>query len=139
MQQIELADYDNERPRREQKRSGDAYLRDRKLFRLIFLIFGVLCMVQAILNVSLRLTLHRRSSPVEFNATGVIDQKKEDQGEKDCEGKTSHHYNLLQERFNALTRDHNLCENRNTELNNRIMNIEDENNRLKIQLGERGN
>ncbi|KAK5865878.1 hypothetical protein PBY51_020113 [Eleginops maclovinus] len=129
MQQIELADYDNERPRREQKRSGDAYLRDRKLFRLIFLIFGVLCMVQAILNVSLRLTLH----------TGVIDQKKEDQGEKDCEGKTSHHYNLLQERFNALTRDHNLCENRNTELNNRIMNIEDENNRLKIQLGERGN
>ncbi|KAK5865877.1 hypothetical protein PBY51_020113 [Eleginops maclovinus] len=110
MQQIELADYDNERPRREQKRSGDAYLR-----------------------------VHRRSSPVEFNATGVIDQKKEDQGEKDCEGKTSHHYNLLQERFNALTRDHNLCENRNTELNNRIMNIEDENNRLKIQLGERGN
>ncbi|XP_063739413.1 C-type lectin domain family 4 member A-like isoform X2 [Eleginops maclovinus] len=61
--------------------------------------------------------------------------KKEDQGEKDCEGKTSHHYKLLQERFNALTRDHDLCKNRNTELNNRIRNIEDDRNRLEI-LGE---
>ncbi|KAL3066814.1 hypothetical protein OYC64_016712 [Pagothenia borchgrevinki] len=105
MQQIEVADYVNERPRREQKRSGDAYRTDRRRCRLIFLIFGVLCMIQAILNVSLRLSLYRGPSPLECNATGVTDQEK---------------YNLLQERFNALTRDQNKCVNRNTELNNKI-------------------
>ncbi|KAK5926334.1 hypothetical protein CgunFtcFv8_021917 [Champsocephalus gunnari] len=116
MQQMEVTDYVNERPRREQKRSGDAYRKDRRRCRLIFLIFGVLCMIQAILNVSLRLSLCRGPSHLECNATGVSDQKK---------------YNLLQQRFNALTRDLNLCENRNTELNNRIRNMEDEMNRLK--------
>ncbi|KAF3852322.1 hypothetical protein F7725_005677 [Dissostichus mawsoni] len=117
-------DYVNERPRREQKRSRDAYRTDRRRCRLIFLIFGVLCMIQAILNVSLRLSceyVYRGPSNLECNATGVSDQEK---------------YNLLQQRFNALTRDHNLCENRNTELNNRISNMEDDMNRLKNQLKE---
>ncbi|XP_074486703.1 CD209 antigen-like protein C [Sebastes fasciatus] len=56
MQQIEMADYVNERPRREQKRRGDTTQTERRLCHLLFLGFGVLFIIQAILNISLRLT-----------------------------------------------------------------------------------
>lgn len=52
----------------------------------------------------------------------------------DCERHRPGQHNRLQERFNALTRDKNLLENRNTELTNMIKDVEEERDRLKIKL-----
>ncbi|XP_039640927.1 C-type lectin domain family 4 member M-like [Perca fluviatilis] len=55
MQQMEVADYVNEPPRPKQKDSGDANQTERRLCQVLLLSFGLLCVIQAILNVSLRL------------------------------------------------------------------------------------
>ncbi|XP_031141195.1 CD209 antigen-like protein A isoform X2 [Sander lucioperca] len=56
MQQMEVSDYGNESPRPKQKGSGDANQTERRLCQVLLLSFGLLCVIQAILNVSLRLT-----------------------------------------------------------------------------------
>ncbi|XP_031141201.1 C-type lectin domain family 4 member F-like [Sander lucioperca] len=56
MQQMEVSDYVNESPRPKQKGSGDANQTERRLCQVLLLSFGLLCVIQAILNVSLRLT-----------------------------------------------------------------------------------
>ncbi|XP_032380272.1 hepatic lectin [Etheostoma spectabile] len=56
MQQMEVSDYVNEPPRPKQKGSGDAHQTERRLCQVVLLSFGLLCVIQAILNVSLRLT-----------------------------------------------------------------------------------
>lgn len=72
------------------------------------------------------------SPPSLCNATHFSDKKQLDFDQRHDE------YNRLQEKFNALTRDKNLLENRNTELNNMIKNLEEERDRLTVKLkGER--
>ncbi|XP_074486691.1 uncharacterized protein LOC141764906 isoform X2 [Sebastes fasciatus] len=133
MQQIEMADYVNERPRREQKRRRDTTQTERRLCHLLFLGFGVLFIIQAILNISLRLTLYssKESTQSNSNATDFSDQNQVK--ENDCERKKPGEYNRSQERINALTRDKNLLENRNTNLTNMIKNLEEERDRLRLR------
>ncbi|XP_033479019.1 asialoglycoprotein receptor 1-like [Epinephelus lanceolatus] len=137
MQQMEVADYVNERPRREQKRSGDGYPTGRRLCQLLFLGFGVLCIVQAILNVSLRLTVSssKESTHSDCNTTHFCVQNNTKMVPRDCEGKKPDHCNRLQERFNALTAEKNDLQNRNNDLTNRLRNVEEERDRLKQRLG----
>ncbi|XP_037620620.1 CD209 antigen-like protein C [Sebastes umbrosus] len=138
MQQIEMADYVNERPRREQKRRGDTTQTGRRLCHLLFLGFGVLFIIQAILNISLRLTLYssKESTQSNSNATDFCNQNQMKEEENYCERKKPGEHNRCQERINALTRDKNLLENRNTELTNMIKNVEEERDRLKSELKE---
>ncbi|XP_039664619.1 CD209 antigen-like protein A [Perca fluviatilis] len=56
MQQMEVSDYVNEPPKPKQKGSGDANQPERRLCQMVIFSFGLLCVIQAILNVSLRLT-----------------------------------------------------------------------------------
>uniref|UniRef100_A0A8C9YSU8 C-type lectin domain-containing protein n=1 Tax=Sander lucioperca TaxID=283035 RepID=A0A8C9YSU8_SANLU len=116
---MEVSDYVNESPRPKQKGSGDANQTERRLCQVLLLSFGLLCVIQAILNVSLRLTLYSTHS--DCNTTHLPGQ---------C--------NRLQERFNALTRDTNLLENRNTELTNKIKDLEEERDRLRTNLETAG-
>ena len=51
-----------------------------------------------------------------------------------CEARGNNQCNILQERFNALTRDKNLLENRNSELLNMLKKVEEERDRLKLNL-----
>ncbi|XP_056225735.1 asialoglycoprotein receptor 1-like isoform X1 [Seriola aureovittata] len=135
IQQIEMLDYINEQPRPGQERSRDTNQTERRLTQLLFLSFGVLCVIQAILNISLRLALYsgKESSPLDCNTTHISDQKKE--VEMNCERKRpGYHCNRLQERFNALTRDRDMLENRNNELNNEKKDLEEERDRLKMML-----
>ncbi|XP_074486693.1 C-type lectin domain family 4 member E-like [Sebastes fasciatus] len=135
MQQIEMADYVNERPRREQKRRGDTTQTERRLCHLLFLGFGVLFIIQAILNISLRLTLYssKDSTYSNCNATDFRDQNQVKEEENYCEKKKSGEYNRSQDRINALTRDNSRLENRITELTNKIKNLEEERVRLKLR------
>ncbi|XP_071360751.1 CD209 antigen-like isoform X2 [Trachinotus anak] len=111
---------------------------NRRLPQLLFLSFGVVCIIQAVLNISLRLALYssKGSSPLDCNTTDLSDQDRD--VETYCEGKMPGHCNRLQERFNALTRDKNLLENRNSELNNMIKDVKEERDRLRIMLRELG-
>ncbi|XP_039664616.1 CD209 antigen-like protein A isoform X2 [Perca fluviatilis] len=129
MQQMEVSDYVNERPRPKQKGSGDANQTERRLCQVLLLSFGLLCVIQAILNVSLRLTLY--STHLDCNATNFSYQDKVKKVQKDCEGEPPGQCNGLKERFNALTRDKNDLENRNSELNNMIKDLEEERDRLR--------
>nr|XP_020515385.1 asialoglycoprotein receptor 1-like [Labrus bergylta]XP_029138519.1 asialoglycoprotein receptor 1-like [Labrus bergylta] len=122
MQQMEI-DYINERPRAHQKHSVDVNQTERRLCRLLLLSFAVLCIIQASLNISLRLTVNSNRESHDCNTTQT---------------KSYDQFNRLQERFNALTRDKNLLENRNNELNNLIKEMQEEQDRLKIQLREMG-
>ncbi|XP_031141193.1 CD209 antigen-like protein E [Sander lucioperca] len=72
MQQMEVSDYGNESPRPKQKGSGDANQTERRLCQVLLLSFGLLCVIQAILNVSLRLTLYSTHS--DCNATHFSSQ-----------------------------------------------------------------
>ncbi|XP_070683637.1 CD209 antigen-like protein E [Pempheris klunzingeri] len=139
MQQMEIADYVNERTTPRQKGSGNANQTERSLRQVLFLSFGMLCIIQAILNVSLRLTLYssKESTPSDCNATHFSDGKQPADVQMDCDQRHDQH-NRLQERFNALTRDKNLLENRNSELNNMIKDVEEERDRLKMKLSELG-
>ncbi|XP_037620621.1 CD209 antigen-like protein E [Sebastes umbrosus] len=135
MQQIEMADYVNERPRREQKRRGDTTQTERRLCHLLFLGFGVLFIIQAILNISLRLTLYssKDSAYSNCNATDVSGQNQVKEEENDCERKKPGEYNRCQDRINALTRDNSRLENRITDLTNMINNLREERDRLKLR------
>ncbi|KAG8014456.1 C-type lectin domain family 10 member A [Nibea albiflora] len=99
---MEMADYVNKRPRCGQKRGGEKHQ-----------------------------TVHssNESTPMRCNATHFSDQNKLKEVQ-DCEPRRNDH-NRLQEKFNALTKDINECENRNTILNNRIKKVQEEMDRLK--------
>ncbi|XP_018520423.1 C-type lectin domain family 4 member M [Lates calcarifer] len=137
MQQMEMLDSVNEQPRCGQK-CRNTNQTERRFIQLLFLSFGVLCITQAILNVSLRLTLYsnKESTPPFCNTTHITDQNQKKKLGIDYDQKRLGDCNRLHERFNALTRDKNLLENRNTELNNRIMTLEEERDRLKMILRE---
>ncbi|XP_044045915.1 C-type lectin domain family 4 member M-like isoform X1 [Siniperca chuatsi] len=105
---------------------------ERRLCQLLFLSFGVLCILQATLNVALRLTLYsnKESTHSGCNVTHFSDQNQVKEVQMDCK------YNRLQERLNALTRDRDLLENRNTELTNTIKAVEEDRDRWKMKLRE---
>ncbi|TDH09102.1 hypothetical protein EPR50_G00083210 [Perca flavescens] len=138
MQQTEVSDYVNDSPRPKQKGSGDANQTERRLCQVLLLSFGLLCVIQAILNVSLRLTLYSTHS--DCNATNFSYQDQVKKVQKDCEGELPGQCNRLQERFNALTLDKYQLANRNTELNNMIKDLQRERDRLRTSLetGENG-
>ncbi|XP_042340448.1 asialoglycoprotein receptor 2-like [Plectropomus leopardus] len=138
MQQMEVAEYANERPRRKQKRNGDANQRDRRLCQLLFLSFGVLCIVQVILNVSLRLSdcSSKNSTLSDCNTTHFCDQNNVKTMQKNCEGKRPDHCEGLEDKVSALTATRNELQNRNNELTIRIRNVEEERDRLRERLGE---
>ncbi|KAK2919152.1 CD209 antigen-like protein E [Channa argus] len=100
---------------------------DRRTIQLIVFSFGILCVIQATLNFSLRLALHfsRESSHTDCNKTGFGDQNQIPRPGQ-CDG--------LMERTLALTNDRDALEKRNTELNSKIKELEEEKARLKMQL-----
>uniref|UniRef100_UPI003AAEB553 uncharacterized protein n=1 Tax=Centroberyx gerrardi TaxID=166262 RepID=UPI003AAEB553 len=143
MQRVRMADYVNGQIVREQssgqRSKEDGLQTDRRLCRVFFLSFGLLCILQAALNVSLRLTLHSgQESRLDCNTTHST-------GDKlpiDCEQlntrykKMTTECNSLQESFNALTREKNLLEDRISQLNNMKRQVEEERDRLKKRLKE---
>lgn len=66
--------------------------------------------------------------------TSHFTEQKQIQVVQDCEQTRPDQCNRLQERFNALTREKNLLQNQNSELNNMIRKVEDERDRLKMKL-----
>ncbi|XP_034543082.1 CD209 antigen-like protein A [Notolabrus celidotus] len=129
-------DYVNERPSPEQKHikgENQKGFTERRLCMLL-LSFGVLCIIQATLNVSLRLSLYSRSRSTPCNTSQFKDQT---QGVQiDCERRRNNAFNMLQERFNAQARDKNLLENRISELNNMIKTVQEERDRLRVRVRE---
>ncbi|CAJ1053676.1 C-type lectin domain family 4 member M-like isoform X1 [Xyrichtys novacula] len=107
-----------------------AGLTERRLFMLLFLSFGVLCIIQAILNVSLRLTMYPNSRSPNCNTTHDGENEKGER-QADCDRGSNDEFNRLQERFNALTRDKNQLENQNNELNNIIQDLQKQRDRLR--------
>ncbi|XP_032380265.1 C-type lectin domain family 4 member E isoform X2 [Etheostoma spectabile] len=132
MQQMEVSDYVDELPRPKQKGSGDAKQTERRLCQVVLLSFGLLCVIQAILNVSLRLTYSTHS---ECNTTHLPCRDQVKKGQQDCEIAPPGHCNRLQDQVNALMRDRTLLETTNTELNNKIKDLEEERDRLRTKLG----
>ncbi|KAF7645314.1 hypothetical protein LDENG_00206750, partial [Lucifuga dentata] len=147
MQETEMAHYVNDQfvtePRRGQEKKENAHKTERRLGKLLFLSFGLLCVLQAMLNVSLRLIFYSNDESVilECNATQLTDLIQLQTDLKKCKTKfikLTDQHNNLEERFNALTRDNNLLENRITELNNMKKNVEEERHRLRMRLRNLG-
>ncbi|KAM3624206.1 uncharacterized protein V6R79_020640 [Siganus canaliculatus] len=134
-----MSDYINEQPRHEQETTGNVHPTEKRLCLLLFLTFGILCIIQATLNVTLRLTLYSgKESTCLCNST-YFEGQNQDKMEPDCEQRTNNQCNRLQERVNALTRDKNRLKNMNNDLTNRIKNLEEEKDRLKITMREQIN
>ncbi|XP_041789783.1 C-type lectin domain family 10 member A-like [Chelmon rostratus] len=138
MQQMEVSDYINEQPRFGQKRSEDPIRTERRLCQLLFISFGLLCIIQATLNVSLRLTLHssKESTRSNCSAAHFNDQNQLTEEVRDCEQRWTNRHNRLLEKFNALTGERNLLQNENNELKNMLRKVEEERDRLKKNLRE---
>ncbi|XP_060941026.1 CD209 antigen-like protein C [Limanda limanda] len=120
----EVPDYINEQPRNGQKSSSNTNQTERRIPRLLLLSFGVLCIVQAVLNISLRLSLNSSqvSDPLVCNTT--TKQSKKTDVVDDCKRKTPSGFNSLQDRFNALTREMDLI----------ISKLEEERDQLKWKI-----
>ncbi|XP_076027214.1 C-type lectin domain family 4 member D-like [Genypterus blacodes] len=139
MQATEMSDYINSQFRSEPRRGQEkgTHQTERRLCNLLFLSFGLLCMIHATLNVSLRLFLFSSEERESCNMTecGECGQVV---GCKTFETKfkslTAQH-NSLQDRFNALKRDNSLLQNKISELNNMKMKLQEERDRLIRQGG----
>uniref|UniRef100_A0A1A8ECA3 C-type lectin domain-containing protein n=1 Tax=Nothobranchius kadleci TaxID=1051664 RepID=A0A1A8ECA3_NOTKA len=121
-----MQDYVNEEPKQEiNKRTG------RRAYYLIMLLFGGLCITQAILNVSLRLTSHcdKESIISECNTTQPIE-------DINCEQVKPAQCNRLQERSIALSRDVKTLEKTNRQHVEVIKKVEEERKRLMSMLNE---
>ncbi|XP_029950546.1 C-type lectin domain family 10 member A-like [Salarias fasciatus] len=132
MQELEMVDYDNDGPGRRERPRGHKDKPERRLFMPLFLGFGVLCIIQGILNISLRVAYYSSKTSA-CNLTHV--GGKPTTAPKvavDCQEMKNRQCNKLQERFNALTADKNLLENTNNILNNRIKELEEEVQRLQM-------
>ncbi|RVE75962.1 hypothetical protein OJAV_G00003940 [Oryzias javanicus] len=96
--------YDNEQPgQNNQKRTS---------CKRLILGFGLLCISQAILNISLRMTLNCSKNPFHCNATDVTVHTLDEAIEIGVMNK----YQKLQEKIKALIRDNEILERRNKEL-----------------------
>ncbi|XP_042288894.1 CD209 antigen-like protein A isoform X1 [Thunnus maccoyii] len=139
MQDIEMPDYINERPRHEEEDRGETnQSAERRPCQLLLLSFGLLCIIQVALNISLRLTSNssKESTFSDCNKTHFGDHNKVKEVQINCEQMMTNNCNKLQERFNALTRDRDLLQNRNSELTNKIKDVEEERDRLSMRLRE---
>ncbi|KAM9313848.1 C-type lectin domain family 10 member A-like [Pholidichthys leucotaenia] len=142
MQQMEIRDYINERPRCRGKCRGDSNqsvcgdFTKRRVGQLLFLGFGVLCIIQATLNISLRLTLYSgtESTQPKCNTTGISGNVQIKEVQKDCKENNPCHCNDLQERFNSLTRERDELKGRVSQLQN---NIALQKKCPEVNLGER--
>ncbi|KAM9857143.1 uncharacterized protein ACBR49_000813 [Aulostomus maculatus] len=135
MQGLEMSEYVNHPPGCRRKYNVVANQTERKL-RLLLVSFGVLCLIQAALNLSLRLTLNssEESSNSVCNKTSLSEpsQGREEQG--DCGRDRPAQCNRLQERFNALTRDRDELRDKNNKLMNALNAVQEERDRLKARL-----
>lgn len=120
MQQMELPDYVNQQPENGRECEEDRNKTGRRLSQLLLLSFGVLCIIQATLNISLRLTLNssKESASSKCNTTHFNNLTLVKKAQY-CDERT-HLYNRLQERFNALTAEKNELQDQNTQLRNMI-------------------
>ncbi|KAM4583845.1 uncharacterized protein PAE49_003656 [Odontesthes bonariensis] len=112
MQEIEM-DNIYEEPQCIREISRDTNRAEKRVCRLFVLSFGILCIIQASLNLSLRLTSH-----VSDNKTGKL--------------------NELQETIKALSRDRDMLQNRISELLNMMRAVEEERDKLKMKLNDFG-
>ncbi|XP_020786961.2 C-type lectin domain family 4 member M-like [Boleophthalmus pectinirostris] len=115
MQIMEMeSTYVNEPPRPRPIRQSQLF--ERKWVKILLLSFGLLCLIQATLNVTLRLTAN-----CENTATVM-----ETQSSPPCEAvtyKTTQQCNSLQKRVNTLARDKSRLNDQISELNNQIQEL----------------
>ncbi|XP_074521550.1 CD209 antigen-like protein A [Halichoeres trimaculatus] len=135
MEHLEI-DYVNERPSRLHKQRKDQNQTGRRLCMLLLLSFGLLCVIQATLNVALRLSLYSSSRAPQCNTTQFGDQYQTKETQNDCKQRSNEEFNRLQERFNKLTADKNLLKDKNNQLNNRIKEVQEERDRLRLRVRE---
>ncbi|XP_062244931.1 CD209 antigen-like protein E [Platichthys flesus] len=122
----ELPDYINEQPKHGQKCSSNTNQTERRIPQLLLLSFGVLCIVQAVLNISLRLSLNSGQVSDPFVCNTTTNQNKKTDLVDDCKRMRPSDFNSLQDRFNALTRENNL----------QISKLKEERNQLKRWITE---
>ncbi|CAB1423632.1 unnamed protein product [Pleuronectes platessa] len=101
----ELPDYINERPKHGQKCSTNTNQTERRIPLLLLLSFGVLCIVQAVLNISLRLSLNSGQVSDPFVSNTTTNQNKKTDLVDDCKRMRPSDFNSLQDRFNALSKE----------------------------------
>lgn len=131
-----MQEYVNDGRRHGMKYTAHNEKADRRLLAPLFLSFGLLCVIQAILNISLNV-VYRSSMTSTCNLSQVGSRPTTaPKVVVDCEGTRHQQCNELQERFNALTADKNLLEDTNNRLNNRIMLLEEDVKRLQINIRE---
>ncbi|XP_060948148.1 C-type lectin domain family 10 member A-like [Limanda limanda] len=120
----EVPDYINEQPRHGEKSSINTNQTERRIPQLLLLSFGVLCIIQAVLNISLRLSLNSGQVSDPFVCNATTNQSKKTDVVVDCKRKTPSGFNSLQNRFNALTKETDL----------RIRKLEEERDKLKWKI-----
>uniref|UniRef100_A0A1A7X271 C-type lectin domain-containing protein n=2 Tax=Iconisemion striatum TaxID=60296 RepID=A0A1A7X271_9TELE len=130
-----MQDYVNEEPRqREEINKGT----DRRAYYLMFLLFGVLCITQVILNVALRLAIHCDNKSVisGCNITQLIGEITKEEAKIICEKVKLAQYKTLQERVIALQTDLKTLEDRNRQQFDAIKKVEEERDRLMLKVNE---
>ncbi|KAF6729245.1 hypothetical protein FQA47_009262 [Oryzias melastigma] len=85
---------------------------ERSSCERFFLGFGLICITQALLNISLRMTLNCSKNPFYCNTTDVAVHTLDEA----IEIGIMNRYQKLQEKVKALTRDNKILERRNHEL-----------------------
>ncbi|KAM7393958.1 hypothetical protein PAMP_020791 [Pampus punctatissimus] len=105
-------------------------------WQLLLLSFGILCIIQATLNISLHLTVHssKESSQSDCNTTYFSHQNAAEEMQIYCENEMTDKCNSLQERFNALTRERDDLKNTNNVLRNSIRCFGEEVNKRDVGL-----
>ncbi|MED6261441.1 hypothetical protein ATANTOWER_005229 [Ataeniobius toweri] len=133
-----MSDYVNEQPRHTDRLNGETNLSERRFYLLLFLTIGVLCIIQATLNLSLRLTLYSSKIAVTSicNMTDFGGENPKKEEETDCEQMKPGQCKKFLESIRALNRDRLLLENRNSELLERIKLVEQERDILTMKLTE---
>ncbi|CAG5928840.1 unnamed protein product [Menidia menidia] len=116
MQEIEM-DNIYEEPEYRGKIKEDANQAEMRVCRLLFLSFGILCIIQASLNLALRLTSYSNQNTAQYSDEGLT-------------------LNELQDMKNALTRDRKTLENRIMELLNKVETLKEERAKLEISLSD---
>ncbi|KAM7419047.1 hypothetical protein PAMA_016251 [Pampus argenteus] len=136
MQGTEMPDYINQQPRQGQTHTGDANKSERRPWQLFLLSVGLLCIIQATLNITLRLIVHssKQSTQSDCNTTYLSDHNNMAEMLIYCENEMTNKCNSLQEQVNALTRDRDSLQNRNNVLRNIIKCVADEVNKREVRL-----
>ncbi|KAM4595773.1 uncharacterized protein V3H82_003168 [Fundulus diaphanus] len=126
-----MRDYVNEQPQHTEKK-----LSERRLYHVLFFSIGLLCIIQAVLNLSLRLTLYSSKTAVTSgcNVTDIGGENHRKEGETDCEQIQPGHCKTFLEDICALKKDRSQLENSNSELRQQMKEVEEERDILKRKL-----